>query len=569
MRRAAAAIAVLVLLAAPAPAQEKSYELGLYDVEVAVREDGSYAVTERIRFRFSGGDFTTAFRTVPLARVDSLTGVEVASPAADVRDVRVQRGSGELRVRWSFPPSRGEVPFRVRYRAHGALQEEGDRNVVHWAAVGAGWEVPVDSVRAAVTLPGAFAAARDSLAAEPAGDARLASDGGRWRADFAHGRLEPETTYAVRLSFPKVMDAREAGRGERIFLYSVVALLAGMIPGLWLTWRWKGPESDADSGGARRSAPDLPLPLAATLLTAESVGSHRDRLFAALVTDLAQRGRLRIERYEEDALVGSRRRVRAVPAGEDVSAETPPDGAGGDADAGLTALERELLDRLARHESLRSFRKEEKGFRERAVEGLRAELVDRGLLRDRSERSRRTRRWSLVLAAAGVAGLAAGAVTGAAPAWETAGLLLGGALGAGVAAAREFEVTGAGARARARVRGSLEHWQEEIEEAADGEEAERREAARRLVERLPWLVLERGFAPQVASELEEELDDEDARLLRPDWVRDLTGEEDASWTAAHAAAAAAASTTHTGGAGAGAAGAGAAGAAGGGGGGAA
>lgn len=569
VRRVAAAIAVVALLAAPATAQEKSYELGLYDVDVAVGEDGSYDVTERIAFRFSGGDFTTAFREVPLARVDSLVGVEVTSPAVEVSDVRVEREGGELVVRWAFPPSRGRVPFRVRYRAHGALQEEGDRNVVHWAAVGAGWEVPVDSVRVDVTLPAPFLAARDSLAAEPADDVRVASDGGRWRASFAHGRLEPGTTYAVRLSVPKVMEARETGREGRIFLYTCLALLVGMVPGLWLTWRWRGPESDVDAGSARHSAPDLPLARAAVLLTAESVGSHDDRLFAALITDLAQRGHLRIERYEEDALIGSRKRVRARPAGEgDVSAGTAGEGAGAP-EEGATGLERELLDRLARHESLQSFRKEEKEFRERAVERVRSELVEAGLLRDRSERSDRTKAWALLLGAAAFAAFVAGAFTGAAPVWEAGGLLLGAALGGGVAAARDAEVTGAGARARARVRGSLDLWTEEIEEAADGGNAERKEAARRLVGRLPWLVLERGFAPEVASELDDELDEEDARLLRPDWLRDLTGEDDASWTAAHAAAAASASTTPAGGAGAGAAGAGAAGAAGGGGGGAA
>ena len=563
-----AAAATLLMAAAAvgvdaAPAQEKSYEIGSYDVDVAVRPDGSYAVTERITFRFAGGDFSRIHREIPRSRVDSLTGVEASSPDVAVRQSSVERSGDRLRVRVQFVPARGAVELVLRYRAHGAIQEDDGRNVVHWAAVGDGWEVPVDSVRVHVTLPDAFVGAPDSVGVEPASDVRVRSVDGRWSAQFVHGRLDPSTTYAVRVSFPRAVPGRASGdRSARIFLFSVIAAVAGMLPGLWLSWRWTGPDPDAEPATSGSAAPDLPLALGATLLEVESFSRRGTRLFAALLTDLARRGHLRLERYEEDRLLGTRKRVRA---------RVLEDGPGDDPDAPkdevVAGIEEELLERLDRHESLRAFRKEEKEFRERVREQLTVRLAERGLVADRSGRARSTRRLVAAGGAAAALTMALASVLGSAPLWELAGLLGGLALGGVFAAARRHEVTEDGGRLRARIRAFIEGRKRTIEAAGDVEEGpRRREAARILMENLSWLILEPGFAARTASELDEELDEENAAILRPGWIRDLTGEEDAAWTAAHAAGAAAASSSA---AASGAAGAGAAGAAGGGGGGAA
>lgn len=560
------AAAVLTDPAGGASLQEKSYEIGSYDVDVAVRPDGSYAVTERITFRFSGGDFTRVHREIPLSRVDSITGVEVSSPDLAVRRSQVEREDGGIRLRWHFAPTRGDVQFVLRYRAHGAIQEEDGRNVIHWAAVGDAWEVPIDSVRVGVTFPGPFAATPDSINVEPASDARVPRrSGGRWSAELFHGGLEPSTTYAVRVSFPRAVAGRPAGdRSVRIFLFTLIAAVVGLLPGIYLTRRWTGPAPEAEPATAASSAPELPLALGAVLLRVESIGEERDRLFAALMTDLARRGHLRFERFDEEALIGSRQRVRArVLDGED-GPDADPDAP---SDEMVAGIERELLDRLARHDSLREFRKGEREFRESVRERLTNRLEERGLVEDRSARSRRTKRLVAAGAVAAAGSLAAAGYFGSPPLWELGGLLAGLALGGTFAAARSHEVTPEGGRLRARIRAFLEGREEGIEAAPGEGEARRREAARLLMADLTWLILDPGFPARTASDLDEELGEEGAEILRPWWIRDLTGEEDPGWTAAHAAGAAAASSSSA--AASGAAGAGAGGAAGGGGGGAA
>ncbi len=568
MRGAALAAATTLILAAAAvsadaaPPQEKSYEIGSYHVDVAVQPDGSYAVTERITFRFSGGDFSRIHREIPRSRVDSLTGVQASSPDVAVRQSSVERSGGQLRVLVQFVPTGGQVELVLRYRAHGAIQEADGRNVVHWAAVGDGWEVPVDSVRVNVTLAGALVEATDSVAVEPASDARIRSVGGRWSAEFAHGRLDPSTTYAVRVSFPRAVAGRAAGdRTARIFLFSVIAAVAGMLPGVWLAWRWTGPDPEEEPAASGSARPDLPLALGAMLLQVESIGKRGNRLFAALLTDLARRGRLRLERHEEDRLLGTRKRVRAR-----VLDDRPDDEPDVARDEVVGGIEEELLERLARHESLRAFRKEEKEFRERVRRRLAGRLEEKGLVADRSGRAQGAKRLVAAGAVTAVLAMAAAAALGYAPLWELGGLLAGLALGGVFAAARRHEVTEEGGRVRAGIRAFIEGRKQSIEAAADEEAPRRREAARLLMENLPWLILEPGFAARTASELDEELDEDGAAILRPGWMRDLTGEEDPTWTAAHAAGAAAASSSA---AASGAAGAGAAGAAGGGGGGAA
>lgn len=557
--------ALLALQAEGALGQEKSYEIGSYEVDVAVQGDGSYRVAERISLRFTGGEFSRVHRDIPLSRVDSLAAVEVSSQDVAVRGSSVESDGGRARIRWEFAPVRGEVDFVLRYRVHGAIQEEDGRNVVHWAAVGDAWEVPIDSVRVAVSLPAAFVETPDSLAVAPASDARISDTGEGWSVTFSNGGLEPSTTYAVRIAFPLAVAGRPAGdRAGRIFLFAAVAAVVGMLPGIYLSWRWTGPDPSVEPARSGRSTPDLPLALAATLLRVESVERSGDRLFAALLTDLARRGHLRLERYEEDALIGSRERVRArVLHGAD--------GQGADPDAPedevVAGVEKELLKRLARHESLAEFREEEGEFRERVRERLSARLEERGLVENRTGRSRKTKKLALVGFVAAAVAAAGGAALGSAPLWELAGLLAGLALGGVFAATRKRQVTAQGGRVRARVRAFIEGRKEEIEAAVPEGGARRREAARRLVADLPWLILEPGFPVRVASELDEELGQEGGELLRPEWIRDLTGEEDAAWTAAHAAGAAAASASSA--AASGAAGAGAAGAAGGGGGGAA
>lgn len=129
MRRTTAAwtcVVALVLLVSGAEA--KSYRAESYTSEVQILPDGDLRVTETFEFRFEGGPFTYAYRTLPLRKVD---GIEIESSS---EPYHVRRGE-RVEVNWRFAASSDTLRrFALTYRVRGALQLDASRRVLHWIA---------------------------------------------------------------------------------------------------------------------------------------------------------------------------------------------------------------------------------------------------------------------------------------------------------------------------------------------------------------------------------------------------------------------------------------------------
>src|SRR5438067_7764393 len=74
-------LAALALLAPPAVTPvlaAKAASWDRYDTTIDLHQDGTFSVTEDQVIRFSGGTFTEGYRVIPLARVDSISNIQVS-----------------------------------------------------------------------------------------------------------------------------------------------------------------------------------------------------------------------------------------------------------------------------------------------------------------------------------------------------------------------------------------------------------------------------------------------------------------------------------------------------------
>jgi hypothetical protein len=270
-----------------------------------------------------------------------------------------------------------------------------------------------------------------------------------------------------------------------------LVVLLGLLPGVALVLWGRGPRSVPPASGGQ---PPSSL-AAAAVLRDGAVGATR-WAFAALICRLARDGHCTLGRTQK-------RRWWRPSAVATVDLHADP--------TALTALEQTVLRQLGRHDTLDGFGFSGSTFRRRTLRDVRAALVARGRLADRSRRS-------TVCALAGGALLTASGLGGAAGLpvlWSAAGL--GGGLGGLLAATVRYPLTAAGARRRAAHRAHAERRHEQIDRGVD--EAPARAAAL-LREALPVLVLERLATPRWLAAVADRLDAAEGEIDAPGWVRD-------------------------------------------------
>ncbi|MCL1586799.1 MAG: DUF2207 domain-containing protein, partial [Actinomycetia bacterium] len=161
-------LATLVGLLLPGTAAlAKSYWINEADVSIVVRDDGSLLVTELITFDFSG-DFTGAFRDIPLRRGESIESVTVSddtgayalggctqlgcsSPAGTYG---VVSNGDDVRVVWHHDSRDERRTFELSYTMLGVATAYDDVLDVNMQVWGDEWPVGVDRITAEVIIPG-------------------------------------------------------------------------------------------------------------------------------------------------------------------------------------------------------------------------------------------------------------------------------------------------------------------------------------------------------------------------------------------------------------------------------
>ena len=529
-----------------APAQEeddKIYELSNYDVSIALRPDGALDVRETIRLDVQRGTFTTMYRDVDSDRLDSLTNIYVTSSDVSVENIEIDEGGNDTEIQWSYPPLQSAATFEIAYRAHGGLRTRNGMNVLKWMAVGTGWDVSIRDIDVRLTLPAELRIPSDSLTVTPK-DATLRPSGGGWDINASHAELDAGDGYSIEAVFPARIEAPDALTSLHVAGGLVLFLLAFLAAG-YSAYRHLTNDTAPLSDGRRE--PSIALPEAARTLG----NGHAARMHNATLFDLARRGHVSF-RVDEETSWGV--------TSSTVYLEVHMD------QGGMNGFEHAFLSELSQYDTLDAVADEMTTFRKEQRTEIRKQLVQRGWLYDRTGERNRFALLSVVGIVTGLAALVFGIMQHIVNMAYVVGPLTGGGLGLLFFVDPQFARTETGDQKRANIQAYLDHVRSEMERLRDNAPAE---AADRLPDVLPWLLLDKKISVTWFKKLAKALDKAGYADRLPEWILPSQSTGDASFVALTTliVTSSSANGASTAGAG-GVAGAGAAGAAGGGGGGA-
>ena len=482
--------------------QDAEWDIARYEVDVAVDTSGTYAVTEAITFDLRQGTFTRGERRIPTRQMDALRDVEVTSAQVAITDVSTRTQSGDRIIQWQYPERDTSTTFTLTYVVEGAPYTENGRTVIDWQAVGDAWNVPIRAMQATVQLPFPRVP-RDSIQVEPTADATLDSTATGWQATFAYDNLAPNEGYRLRIHLPRVIDApeRTSGDPEWSKVFTVVGLgLLGLLGGGTATW-WLGHTPTPPVRRPRE--PDMPLAEAGCLLM-RSDWIEWQRLFSAMIFDLAERGHLTLRRVPKES---SWTDTTSEEIEVKVHAQSHT----------LSNREEAITEALRPHDTLSDFFQKTASFRNEQVTQLRDALVERGWMVEHPVRSWGSGLGGLMLLVGGVAALIA--LSG----WVaivSGGLGIGAGFAALLVSSRYRTFTEEGARQRAEVQAFLDRERTAIESELDQDPVS---AAARFVEMLPWLALDADVDSAYVKAINEALETHPNAVALPPWIEDRVG----------------------------------------------
>jgi uncharacterized membrane protein len=315
------------------------FDLESIDVQAEVQPDGSMEVTERVRYDFHD-DFGIGTRDFELPRFGSPNAYEITdiqATTADGEPLDTVTDSPTL-FEWELDPSGGRITgareYELTYTVQDAVAQWSDVGELEWRWIGS-TAPPVDRFRAEVTMPGSGEGVR-AWGHGPLNGEVSENDGGTVTFtvdDVPSGQFVESHVVAPASAFDgpfldqpmldeilaeEEADAAAANRARDqaeaeaqreetargIYTVAMALLVPLALLLFWLMWRvWgKEPAQPDDIGEYWREVPDDPPAVAVAL---RSFGTVDSTAYAATAIDLAQRGFLTVEEYEEDKLIGS------------------------------------------------------------------------------------------------------------------------------------------------------------------------------------------------------------------------------------------------------------------------
>ncbi|HQE92582.1 MAG TPA: DUF2207 domain-containing protein [Anaerolineae bacterium] len=287
----------------------KSYSADRFDVDVAVQDDGSLMVTERLTLRFVGGPFTYVYRHLPAELTD---GIDIISASVDGASLPEGKAAGQveiagrdpIKVTWHFAPTSDSThTFDLTYHVWGAVRQESDADVLIWQALPDQYEyrIAASTIRVTyletATLLGTPEVQRGAATVEE--DANTVT--------FEARDLKPNTTLIVALRFGagSLIDAppqwqtrgASANQSERGFVVIAVIVVAFLIT-LFVVALIRSHASTSTHGETPLTLPPSALPPAVAGVLMRDGSTNSTWIWAyALGTcfDLAQRGVISIE----------------------------------------------------------------------------------------------------------------------------------------------------------------------------------------------------------------------------------------------------------------------------------
>jgi len=303
----------------------RSFVWDRVDIKVALQEDSTLHVTERDRAIFPGGPFRTGSRDIPLARIEQVNNVRVASVtptglqpflhiwtasfSMDVPNTFTTRTNGTmLHIEWSFPATTSQSrTFQIDYDARGALRVYPDHDPsyqqITWIGVDHALthDAPVNTATLTFVLPRPVDPEQTHVIG-PGGSAPgeyfTSGQTWTWMASNLHSgdSLEASLQFPplVRASKPAWQDASD--RAPRLTLFFLgLALIIAIGGGIAVLAAWWTRGRDPEIGPVPDIlvTPPAELPPAVVGAVVDEQVDQRD--IVATLVDPGQRGVLRIE----------------------------------------------------------------------------------------------------------------------------------------------------------------------------------------------------------------------------------------------------------------------------------
>ncbi len=317
----------------------KAIEWARFDVDVELRPDGSYHVTERQTINFQGGPFTSGFRDIALRNIDDVRNVQVSEetgsglvPYARVSPGAFDREPGTYavsvtntlaKVQWGFTATSNQTrTFVVEYDVFGALRSylnpeppTEPNQQIWWNAVPEEiTEVaPVRASTVRFILPRAVDPAQTLADRNQDGEPDEVQTDGRVFTFSEERNLTAGESFEPRLQFPAMLnvappswqatDDAQRRRAEEVegrsaalnVIFIGIGLLLAVGGGMGAYGLWYARGRDPHAGLVADFLPeppdDLPPGAAGTLL--DETADEQD--VVATLVDLSHRGIVRIE----------------------------------------------------------------------------------------------------------------------------------------------------------------------------------------------------------------------------------------------------------------------------------
>ena len=162
LSRVLAVLCFALLLGTPSRADE-GWTIASFASDIAIQQDGSFALSERIDVDFGPLQRHGIFRTIPYRyRYDdqhdrvydlSVLGVGGGSGAAVPYEQSRDRGNVVLKIGDANRTVSGKQTYVIRYAIRNALNPFTDHDELYWNVNGTDWPVPAQQVSATVSLP--------------------------------------------------------------------------------------------------------------------------------------------------------------------------------------------------------------------------------------------------------------------------------------------------------------------------------------------------------------------------------------------------------------------------------
>ena len=201
--------------------QGKSYEISNYDINMNLKENGTYIITEKIKYNFKKGSFSEAYRNISGDKFNDIKFISLKGLNTEAQNIKVDKNGNDLDIKWNYPETTNSATFMIKFKAIQALQSKGDKNTINWQPIGTEWDVFVKDIDIQIYFPESI----NNL--DVISGKGLVSKGSSI-VKFHQESLKPNQSYFLKLSFDEIIEMGESN--QTVYLWSIlIGIILGII----------------------------------------------------------------------------------------------------------------------------------------------------------------------------------------------------------------------------------------------------------------------------------------------------------------------------------------------------